>query len=197
MVGFSGTLNVSTGLDSSYHLITTDGGYDAHWLVQQANNTYTPGQVVMPGDADWYGPWLADGPNSNWIGRNAFNCCNGPAPYTFSTSFNISDPSKASITGGWAIDDAGTLALNGHTIGSLGSGQWGSLTSFSESGNTWFVAGVNTLTITMTSDDNFLEAVRLEGTVTGITQTGVPEPSAALLLLLGGGALAIVKRRFA
>lgn len=33
---FAGTANVSTGLDASGHLITTDGGFDAHWLVQQA-----------------------------------------------------------------------------------------------------------------------------------------------------------------
>ena len=119
---FADTLNVATGLDNNYNLITQDGGYDAHWTVQQANDQYTPAQVVMPGDADWYGGWLPNGPNSNWIARNAFNCCNGGGSYTFSTTFYAADPSAASITGAWAIDDGGVLQLNGQTIDTQGSG---------------------------------------------------------------------------
>ena len=61
---FAGTANVSTGLDASGHLITTDGGFDAHWLVQQASGQFTPAQVVMPQDPDWFGGWLPNGPNS-------------------------------------------------------------------------------------------------------------------------------------
>ncbi len=190
---FADTVNVATGLDSNYNLITTDGGYDAHWLVQQSNNQYTPGQVVMPGDPDWYGGWLANGPNSNWIARDAFNCCNGPAPYTFYTTFYAPDPSQASITGAWAIDDAGVLQLNGQTIDTQGSGQWGSLHNFSVSGSSWFVEGLNTLSITLTSSDNNLEAVRLEGAATGVTT--VPEPTSFIMLLSGlGGVLPFARR---
>ena len=192
-VAFAGSLNVSTGLDASYNLITTDGGFDAHWLVEQANSSYTPAQVVMSQDADWFGGWLPDGPNSNWIARNAFNCCNGPAPYTFYTTFDVADPANASISGSWTIDDGGILTLNGQTIDSLGSGNWGSLHPFSASGSSWFVTGVNKLAITITSDDDFLEGVRLEGTVLGTSTT--PEPSTLLMLFSGFGGLAVVRRR--
>jgi hypothetical protein len=192
-VAFAGTLNVSTGLDSSNNLITTDGGFDAHWVVQQQNSTLSPAQVVMSQDADWFGGWIPNGPSSNWIARDAFNCCNGPAPYTFHTTFSVSDPSMASISGSWTIDDAGILVLNGQTIDSQGSGNWGSLHPFSASGSGWFVTGVNTLAITITSDDNFLEGVRLEGTVVGTSST--PEPSTLLMLFSGFGGLAFVRRR--
>jgi hypothetical protein len=52
------------------------------------------------------------------------------------------------------------------------------------------VAGLNTLTITMTSSDNFLEAVRLEGHVE-VRGPVVPEPS-TLLAALSFAAVAVV-----
>jgi hypothetical protein len=50
---------------------------------------------------------------------------------------------------------------------------------------------VNTLSITITSDDRFLEAVRLEGTVTTGAPTSVAEPASLVLgsisLVVGAG----------
>jgi len=130
--GFAGTINLATGLDSSGNLIGSGGQNDANWTVQQIGGT-GPAQTVFPGNADWFGGWAPNGPNSDWIARDANNCCNGPAPYSFSRIFNLSsgDVSNVSISGSWAIDDQGTLSLNGNTIATLGNGQWGSLSAFS------------------------------------------------------------------
>lgn len=109
----------------------------------------------------------------------------------------VYDPNNVSLSGAWGIDDQGTINLNGNQIGSLGGGAWGALTSVSvPTGSADFVTGLNTLSITMTSDDHFLEAVRFEGSVTGTgLDATAPEPGSVLLMLAGLGSLAFAKRR--
>ena len=192
------SVDISTGLDASNNLITSGGVNDAHWTVPSQANVVGPAQTVYPNNADWYGGWLANGPGSAWIARDANVSNNGVAPYTFSTSFNLTgyDLSTAALSGSWAIDDTGTLDLNGHTIATLGSGAWGGLTAFSvPTGSSFFNQGTNTLSITITSDDQFLEAVRLQGNVTARALT-TPEPGTYAMLgsfcLVGG---AFLRRR--
>jgi hypothetical protein len=191
--------NVSTGLNASGNVITTGGVNDANWTVTQ-DPTYSPTgipQTVFPGNVGWFPggggnpPWVANDSNSDWITRNANTTNNGPAPYTFTRTFNLTgyNLATATLSGEWAIDDTGTLALNGHTLGTLtGQVAYGTLNSFSAPGAD-FVQGVNTLTITMTSNDQLYEGVRLTGSVTA---TAVPEPSS---LLLGGFGVLILGAR--
>lgn len=177
---WAGSINVSTGLDSSGALITTGGQGDANWTVGG-----NPAQVVVSTSADWYGGWVADGPNSDWIAINAGTAHNGPAPYTFSTTFDLTgyDLSTVSLSGFWTIDDGGMLDLNGNQIDSLSvnNNPWTSLHSFSTI-SSYFLPGINTLSITITDSDNTYEGVRLQGSVTGTT---VPEPATLSLTLLG------------
>ncbi|MHB8524937.1 MAG: hypothetical protein ACYDD2_02105 [Candidatus Acidiferrales bacterium] len=174
----SGPINVSTGLDASDKLITTGGVADAHWTVQQEDGTTGPAQVLGDGSSNWFNNWTTDGKNLSWIGRTSDKSDNGPAPYTFSITFNVpaSDLSTAQLSGSWAIDDAGTLSLNGRQIAELkpckGCGQsenWDMLNNFSvPAGSPCFLQGTNTLSITITYSDDFNEGVRLEGSVTGV-----------------------------
>ena len=187
------SINLATGLDSAYTLLGSGGLSDAHWNVDQVTGAPAPAQSVYPNNADWYGGWLANGPGSTWIARNASTSANGLGVYTRTFDLTGVNLSTAFIQGSWAIDDSGTLNLNGHLIASLGSGAWGVLTAFSVVNPTFFNQGMNTLTIQITNTDNFLEAVRLEGTVTA--SASVPEPATLCAGGLGALALVLVARR--
>jgi uncharacterized delta-60 repeat protein len=143
--------------------LTNAGDPDPNWTVNGK-----PAQLLTPSAANWYGGWLANGPNSNWIGVTASNPSNGPAPYTFQVQFNLSsfNFSTVSLSGQWSVDDAGALKVNGHQIASLSGGNWGRLNPFAlAAGSGYLNQGLNTLEITMTQTDNYLEGVRLEGVI--------------------------------
>jgi hypothetical protein len=196
---FADTVNLSTGQNSSGNIISSGGVIDANWTAT-VDATFDPSgtaQTVFPNNADWYGGWVPNNTSStgsDWIARNANVADNGPAPYSFFFTFDLADTTGASISGGWAIDDQGTLDLNGHQVSSLGSGAWGGLTAFSDSNASDFVTGLNTLEITITADDRFLEGVDLNGTLTGDVGAA-PEPGTWLLMAGGLGLGAIGKLR--
>jgi hypothetical protein len=179
------TINLATGLDGSDNRILVGGAVDAHWTVPPLGTATGP-QTVFPGNADSGFPdWIANGPSSDWIARDANTADQGATPYTFSRTFNLTgfDLSTVSISGSWTLDDVGELRLNGNLLGTLSGTPWFSFHPFSvPAGSPFLNQGLNTLTITITSSDRFLEGVRLEGTLTG---TIVPEPSALALLALG------------
>ena len=164
------SLNLTTGLDASNNLITVGGTPDANWTVDAVSGGTAAAQIVTPKDADWWGGWGANGPNSDWIARSASTGANGPAPYSFYRTFDLGgyDPGAVSISGAWELDDEGTLSLNGHQLDMHVWDQWnqGLLTFSVPAGSPYLVQGMNTLTITETRNDNFFEAVRLEGTIT-------------------------------
>lgn len=190
MILHGGTLNLSTGLDASGNLITSDLGCDAHWTVTGSGAcSGGAAQVVMPGDADWYGGWPANGPNSAAITRNASVQDNGNPLPTFSVNFYLADTTGASLSGSWGIDDGGYIALNGNTLATGGC----CISMSGVSSSTGFVTGLNTLSIVMTSTDDFLEGVRFEGSVSGDL---TPEPGTILLFATGLGGL-IWRRRLA
>ena len=87
------------------------------------------------------------------------------------------------------------MALNGHVIAALGDGNWGTLNSFSvAAGSGFFNQGTNTLVMTITDTDDFLEGVRMDGTLVGTAST-VPEPGSLRFLVAGAIGFLVYARR--
>ena len=149
------------------------GSIDASWKI--GNNPFGGNQAFFttPVNPDWFGGWV---PNSNvatfrgsgWITDNASTNNDGPAPYTFSTTFDLSSfvLSSVSISGQWTIDDAGTLDINGHNVATLDSA-WGSMHNFSITDTSVLNQGLNTISMTLTRSDNNFEGARFEGSAVG------------------------------
>lgn len=195
--------NLSTGLNSSNSLITTAGTPDAHWTY---TNGAASGSAVILTSAggcssstnNWYCDWLPNQAGSSWIGISDMPF-NGSNLYSFSTAFNLTgyNLSTVALSGWFAADDAGSLFLNGHLIdstaecpGSPTCSSWDTMNFFSvPSGD--FVQGLNTLTITLTYNDDNWEGVQLSGEVTGSPINGAATPEPGTLLLMGCGFLGL------
>jgi hypothetical protein len=192
----SAEVNLATGLDAQGNLQYLGGALDANWTVTgavnplDAPNAYVVGVNTNESPFDGsFPPWVFNGPNSSWIAANPFDGA-GNGDMTFTHTFTVSDPTIASIVGGyWTIDDGGVLALNGVTLASLPAGQWGSMHPFSTVPSD-FVAGVNTLTMTIVNSDFWSEGARLEGMfVEGVPPPTIPEPSTWSMMLAGFASL--------
>ena len=185
----------TTALADSINLST---GIATYTVVEQ--NSYNMGatgtaSIVTPSDADWFGGWVANSSSSSWVAYHPTNCCdNGLGAYSTTFALTSANISSAALSGSWTLDDSGELLLNGHVIGTLGAGSWGSLQSFTVP-NSDFVVGINTLTIQITGTDSFLEGVNLNGTLTTGTST-VPEPATVTLLGPALVCLGVWRRRW-
>lgn len=199
---FAGSINVSTGLNSSNNLITTAGSPDAHWTYTDGSSSgsaviLTPAGGCSNNSNNWYCNWLSNQSGSSWIGKTA-GAFNGSDLYSFSTTFDLTgfNLSTVALSGWFSADDAASLFLNGHLIDSTAQcpGQptcssWNAMNFFSVPKGD-FVQGLNTLTIDLTYNDDNWEGVQLSGMVTG-SPTGSQTPEPGTLLLLGSGLLGL------
>ena len=138
----------STGISSGGGL-AGDGTVDSHYtLVSSADPSYPgPSAYVVTSNVFPIPPWMADGPNSKWIGprvdAGGANY-NAAGNYTYRTTFNLTgfNPATATLTGQFSADNGASIVFNGVTQGVTNS-SFAAFTAFTI--NSGFVAGVNTL----------------------------------------------------
>jgi hypothetical protein len=158
-------ISVSTGFNASGHLITVGGTVDPHWFV---NGTATNAEVVASANTDWYGGWLANGPNSDWIAPNPNSNVSAVIGNTLSTTFNWTGSIPASnvcLVGAWGTDDWGALDLNGNILVSGANRTYSTLTPLNVLIDSYLVAGTNTLTLTWVNTDSSETGYRLQASV--------------------------------
>jgi uncharacterized repeat protein (TIGR01451 family) len=138
----------NTGVDPNAALLP-DGAVDPHYaLLATSPGGAGPAFVVLQNGFPVGNPWIADGPNSKWIGTPADQSGSSAlGTYDYQTTFNLTgfDPTSAVLTGQWAADDQGTnILLNGTpTATATGFPGYSAYHPISISGP--FVSGVNTL----------------------------------------------------
>lgn len=197
----AGTVNVvdsmhlATGTDCSGNVIASGGQPDCHWTVVDYFGS-GPAYTVVPNESGacpaGHCGWVPNNQQGDWVAFDSND------PYdngtgTYSRTFDLTGQNLADIymQGVWALDDDGTLALNGNLIASLGYDNWTWLHPFFvPTGSPFFQQGLNTLTITITSSDFYIEGVRLES-----GEGAMPEPASLLLTGTGVVGLATVLRR--
>lgn len=189
--------NVSTGQNSSGVVQNTGDSVDANWVYNDAfvngnvpNGYPTTGHAKVVGTTsadNGFSAWVPNSSSSAWIAPDPDTTNNGDAPYNFTDTFNLTGYALSSValSGAWAIDDGGTLSLNGHVISTVASPGYSTLTDFSAP-NSDFVPGVNTLVITMTQADRYVDAADLTGSVTGTAAASTPEPASLWLFAIVG-----------
>ena len=169
---------------------TTCGDADANWIVQGSGingGVAEQATVLSPSCQNWWGGWVNDNSLSSWIGTTTPNPT-GPTPYTFTLDFFLASPTS-DITGNWSVDDDGTLNVNGNLIDTEPNFINGVAFDIPVAD---LVAGTNSITVVMVSDNNYDDGVRVQFDQ---TLASAPEP-AAWMLLCGGVAFAGARRRY-
>lgn len=197
-----------TGADGTGALLT-GGAADSHylWCLGTSCTPSSNSIVVSPVPS----PWLANSGTSQWVSFQqdyTTMVATSNVSYVYTTTFDLTGYvlSSVIITGGWAIDDLGTLSLNGgsalSTIAYDSEGSsYDALHTFTLNQANGLVAGVNTLTFAVTN-----YAAAFSGNATGLrvqfssfagTESGGEIPEPGTLALLGGGLLALgfIRRR--
>jgi len=170
------------------------GSSDPHWTVISGPGITTPQAAVVVNDQSPSGRYAQD-PNSPWIWANASGIAGLGSPYDFRLTFDLTglNPSTATISGSWGVDNDGSILLNGSTpMGSgaltLGGGDvrdnYSTFHNFSITGG--FVSGINTLDF-LATDLGVVGGLNVNSLVGTASASANPEPSSLVL-----GCLAIV-----
>jgi hypothetical protein len=192
----------NTGVDGSGALLP-DGAVDPHYqLISSADPAFPgPNAVVVQSQAWPIPPWVANGPNSNWIGpRTDAGVGNLPGTYIYETTFDLTglDPATSMITGIWTTDNNGLdILLNGVSLGyTTPYDAFSALdsTHYAFTINGGFVPGINTLDFVVFNEaDAPPNPTGLRVELSG--RDGVPEPATLGLVGLGLLGVGLLRRR--
>jgi hypothetical protein len=148
----------NTGVDSNGQQLA-GGSLDPHYQMRQVSvGAYTgnpnwTNAVAMDTSITW-SQWIRPS-DARWIYvADAANLGQDWGTYEFMTTFDLTgyDPSTAVLAGKWAIDQYGTIYLNGSLVATLPDGNWNNnLTSFSLTSG--FLPGTNILTFSVRFPD--------------------------------------------
>jgi hypothetical protein len=176
----------NTGVDASGNVLA-GGNADPHWASSVGTN-----YVLSPSLGNYYSAWTPNGttgsPGSAWIDPTTTNPTPTP-PYTFTLTFSESGTISA-ITGTWYIDDDGTLSANGHLVDTEDDTFSGAAFTIP---TTDLVTGTNTITVTMLSDDQVDDGMRVQ--FTNPTTSATPLPAALPLFAGGLGVVGVLAKR--
>lgn len=100
----------STGVDGAG--VKLEGGLDdPHWTIVKGPRIKQPKPAVVMSTAVDYG--YVQSETASWVWATADGLA-GLKPYTFEIKFTLpADAIKATLSGRWALDDVGTIYLNG------------------------------------------------------------------------------------
>ena len=190
-----------TGLDANGALLAA-GATDPHFILAVSADPGYPGPNAIVVNEAWpiapAGPWLANGPNSKWIGPRAEQDTitdpavgNAEGDYTYQTTFNLTgyDVSKVSVVGSWATDNTGVdVMVNGVSTGITSPG-FGSYVTFTI--NSRLVAGNNTLDFKMNNAPATPNPTALRVNLRGLLDIQPSAPSVRLQIGLSGNTISI------
>lgn len=156
-----------------------------------------PAQVLNPATLP-VGPWIPNGPNSQWIGAGPSASCQ-PGVYHYRLCFYLPCTDGASVIGQWAADDVGEILLNGQPAGhTIPSPQFPNLPLygwFPVNLTNGFVCGTNCLDFYVTNAAGGINPTGFRAELTNVfNDCCCPPPQPFFTVLSGmdpvGGALA-------